>query len=144
MGDRYQKQWENLGSYDPYWAVLADPNKKGGKWEKDEFFESGRREIEQIMKNLSQMGLKPQADTALDFGCGVGRLNRPLSGYFKKVLAVDISKSMIDEAMAQHREITNIEFLCNVEDGLRSIPKIERDDSAGKGFICYRYYAVKS
>jgi ubiquinone/menaquinone biosynthesis C-methylase UbiE len=122
MGDRYKKQWENLGSYDPYWAVLSDPNKKGRKWEKDEFFESGRHEIEQVMKNISKMRMRPQFDTALDFGCGVGRLSRALSRYFKRVVAVDISTAMLEEAKAQHRGFANIEFLHNARNDLGSIP----------------------
>ena len=122
MIDRFQKQWENLGAFDPYWAVLTDPEKKGGKWQKDEFFESGRREIEQVMGNLRRMHLKPQFGTALDFGCGVGRLSRALSGHFKRVIGVDISQSMLTEAQAQHKDFPNIEFLHNARSDLGSIP----------------------
>jgi ubiquinone/menaquinone biosynthesis C-methylase UbiE len=125
--DRYQKQWENLGAFDPYWAVLTDPEKKGGKWHKDEFFASGRREIEQVMGNLSRMRLKPQFGTALDFGCGVGRLSRALSGHFKRVIGVDISDSMLTEARAQHRDFPNIEFLHNARNDLASIPSSTTD-----------------
>jgi len=32
------KQWERLGKSDPYWAVLSVPEKKGGKWDKLDFF----------------------------------------------------------------------------------------------------------
>lgn len=102
--------------------MLTDPKKKGGKWQKDEFFESGRREIEQVMGNLCRVRLKPQFGTALDFGCGVGRLSRALSGHFKRVIGVDISKSMLTEAQAQHRDFPNIEFLHNVRNDLGSIP----------------------
>lgn len=36
--------------------------------------------------------------SALDFGCGVGRLMRALSGYFTHCPGVDISERMVREA----------------------------------------------
>jgi ubiquinone/menaquinone biosynthesis C-methylase UbiE len=119
--DRYHAQWENLGSHDPYWAVLSDPKKRGGKWDKVEFFKSGHFEIEQVMKNLSRMRVMPVLGSALDFGCGVGRLSRALSQHFEKVVGVDISKSMLEEARLQHSDSPNIQFLHNVGDDLGSI-----------------------
>lgn len=122
MTDRHQQQWENLGSSDPYWAVLSRHAKKGGKWQKDEFFESGRGEIEQVMKNLARVRVELQQGTALDFGCGVGRLSRALSRHFRRVIGVDISKSMLREARVQHHDFPNIEFLHNIAENLGSIP----------------------
>ena len=119
--DRHHEQWENLGSHDPYWAVLSDPKMKGGKWDKVDFFESGRCEIEQVMKNLTHISVIPVFGTALDFGCGVGRLSRALSQHFNRVVGIDISKSMLEEARAQHSDFPNIEFLHNVGENLGSI-----------------------
>lgn len=126
MNDRYQEQWERLGAHDPYWAVLTDPCKKGGKWDKDEFFASGQREIEQVLKNLVRMGVHCSG-TALDFGCGVGRLCRALSGYFARVIGVDISQAMLDEARVVNRDFPNIEFVHNVARDLRCIPSASID-----------------
>ena len=36
--------------------------------------------------------------TALDFGCGVGRLSQALTKYFEQVAGVDISHTMIAKA----------------------------------------------
>ena len=121
MKDHYQKQWHNLGLYDPYWAVLSDPTKKDGKWDKADFFASGQIEIEQVIKNLSLAGIKLRSQIALDFGCGVGRLTRPLSKYFDKVIGIDISKPMLDEAMVQNKDFENIIFLHNVSHDLSLI-----------------------
>jgi ubiquinone/menaquinone biosynthesis C-methylase UbiE len=120
--DRYQQQWENLGSHDPYWAVLSEPASKGGKWDKNRFYASGQHEIEQVLSNLSQLGAPLQSNgIALDFGCGVGRLCRALSAHFEKVIGVDVSSSMLDEARAQHRDYPNIEFVHNVSPDLRMV-----------------------
>ncbi len=119
--DRYRRQWEKLGARDPYWAVLSDPEKKGGKWDKDEFFESGRREIEQLTQNLARLGMDLRPGTALDFGCGVGRLCRALCARFERVIGIDVSSSMLDEARARHRDIANVEFVHNTAPDLGSI-----------------------
>ncbi|MFZ5797623.1 MAG: class I SAM-dependent methyltransferase [Desulfobulbus sp.] len=127
MNDRYQEQWERLGAHDPYWAVLTDPRKKGGRWDKEEFFATGREEIEQLLKNLADLGVKYHAGTALDFGCGVGRLCRALSDHFTRVIGVDISQAMLDEARAAHRDIANIEFVYNIAADLGCIPSATID-----------------
>ena len=39
-----QRHWEQLAAQDPLWAILTDPQKKDGGWNRDEFFASGRVE----------------------------------------------------------------------------------------------------
>lgn len=92
---RVAKNWESLAKSDPMWAILSDPAKKGNKWEIGEFLETGVREIEQQMKYLEQNYSFKDRATALDFGCGIGRLTLPLANYFDSVFGVDISDRMI-------------------------------------------------
>lgn len=127
MPDRHQEQWERLGAHDPYWAVLTDPAGKGGNWDKREFFASGSREIEQVLAKLARLDVVRRRDSALDFGCGVGRLSQALAQHFDKVVAVDISQAMLDEARAQHHEIANIEFLHNPTPRLGAIANASID-----------------
>ena len=114
MKDRHRQQWEALGHSDPYWAVLAYPTKKGGKWNSQEFFQTGAEEINRVLSRIANHGIQMRFGTVMDFGCGVGRLSRALSRYFEHVIAVDISKSMLEEARAANGEYTNIEFLHNI------------------------------
>lgn len=114
MNNKYQRQWEQLGKNDPYWAVLTNKDKKGGKWDKKEFFDSGFEEINSILLTVKDLNISINSDVALDFGCGVGRLTRPLAKKFNKVIAIDISRSMIDEAINANRDIDNIKFIHNV------------------------------
>lgn len=90
--------WKKLGDLDPLWAILSDPQKEGGKWDLQEFFASGKREIDEIMARVEKMGLTPTGGTALDFGCGVGRLTQPLTSYFREVHGVDAADTMIEKA----------------------------------------------
>ena len=33
-----QKNWDEFGKTDPLWAILTSPDRKGGKWDPEEFF----------------------------------------------------------------------------------------------------------
>ena len=35
-----QKQWHLFGKRDPLWAIITWEDKKGNKWDPDEFFET--------------------------------------------------------------------------------------------------------
>ncbi len=109
--NRWIRQWDRLGAIDPYWAVLTDPNKKGGLWSHDEFFATGEFEISNLFNDLQKLGITFNTSTALDFGCGVGRLSRALSSRFIEVIGVDISSSMLKEATATNEHLPNIKFL---------------------------------
>jgi SAM-dependent methyltransferase len=94
-----QKQdWQDLGSLDPLWAILADDEKKFGLWDLDEFFETGAREIESVLATAKVLNVPTHYRDALDFGCGVGRLSRAIRRQFESCLGVDISPAMIDLA----------------------------------------------
>ena len=49
----------------------------------------------------------------MDFGCGVGRLTRELSGRFERYVGVDISAGMIERAEQLNAEVPNCTFLVN-------------------------------
>lgn len=98
--DRLQdlrKRWDRAGKTDPFWAVLSLPDKRGNRWDSDEFFATGVREIAGVMDHVDRLGLEHRG-RALDFGCGPGRLTQALTRYFNEVDGVDISPSMIDLA----------------------------------------------
>jgi ubiquinone/menaquinone biosynthesis C-methylase UbiE len=121
MMDKFREQWEKLGTDDPYWAVLADPDKRGGKWDNVEFFDTGKKEIANVLRKTSTLGIKLNRGIALDFGCGLGRLSRALANEFGKVIALDVSSSMLKEAQRINHDITNIEFIHNAAEDLRGI-----------------------
>lgn len=96
--ENLQATWENLGKKDALWAILTYPQKKNGKWEIDEFFSDGKKEIDDLMNYISSLNVTISHQRALDFGCGVGRLTQALAQYFDEVCGVDIAPSMIDLA----------------------------------------------
>ena len=117
------RNWEGLAQKDALWSILTDGKKKGDKWDKDVFFHSGETEVNTIMSHLKEHGLSPvDRDSALDFGCGVGRISRALSAHFNKVVGIDVSATMIQLASTEHKGFpADINFLLNESDDLHQL-----------------------
>jgi len=97
--ERSKAHWEDLGTLDPCWAILSEPGTKYGRWDLDTFFATGQKEIAEIMNTAKSFGLPQRQDWALDFGCGVGRLTRALTFHFRHAVGIDISQSMVRQAV---------------------------------------------
>ncbi|MTI74737.1 MAG: methyltransferase domain-containing protein [Stenotrophomonas sp.] len=92
------RDWEQWGATDPYFGVFSREKFRSGRMSGDaktEFFASGEEHIARVFK---EAGVEDRIRSALDFGCGVGRLVIPLARRADQVMGVDISPSMIAEA----------------------------------------------
>ena len=85
--------WEDWAQADPLWAILSDPNRKGGKWDLAEFFSTGEEDIGKVLAELAARGLTPATKRGLDFGCGVGRLTQAMARTFDRCDGVDLSET---------------------------------------------------
>lgn len=117
--DRLQQQWNVAGKDDPFWAVLAAPDKKGNRWQVDEFFRTGADEISELMRYVDSLEIPLARRRALDFGCGPGRLSQALAGFFDRVDGVDISPSMIELARRFNQHPDRCEYHTLSADDLR-------------------------
>ena len=108
----YKKDWNELAEMDPLWAIVTFREKKFGKWDKDEFFQSGEKQVEELIKLCKNLGYPAEFKNALDFGCGVGRLTIPLSKKFARCVGVDISETMINLAK-KYQNSPNCEYIVN-------------------------------
>ncbi len=117
-----QKNWDGFGKTDPLWAILTDPGRKGGKWTPEEFFASGRGEIAGIMNRAEALGFPVRRETALDFGCGVGRLTQALCAWFERCCGVDIAPSMIELARQHNKHGGQCEYFLNANSHLGIFP----------------------
>ncbi len=93
-----RRDWDELATMDPLWAILSDPARQFHGWSLPEFFETGSVEIAGIMETSTEFGYPKQRGSALDFGCGIGRLTRALKRYFDRCVGLDISPSMVKRA----------------------------------------------
>ncbi len=119
--ERLRATWRVLGEEDPLWAILSRPDKRGGRWDIDEFFQSGEAEIAAIDGFCVGLQRPAAKQVAVDFGCGVGRLTRALASRFERVTGIDISPSMIARANELHADLGNVQFVENAEPHLRFV-----------------------
>lgn len=108
-----QHYWDRQAHSDPMWAILTDPAKAGGRWNRDEFFATGIHEIGVFMQQAAAWGKPVARRSALDFGCGIGRLTQALAEHFDQVYGVDISPGMIDLARRHNRKAARVEYVSN-------------------------------
>ncbi|MGE5323780.1 MAG: class I SAM-dependent methyltransferase [Actinomycetota bacterium] len=109
-----QKTWEGLAQSDPFWAICSDPERRQGRWSREEFFATGKHEIDCVLECVRSLELAiDRGAPALDFGCGVGRLTRALAAYFPECHGVDISPTMIRLAEEFNQDMPQCKFLVN-------------------------------
>ncbi len=116
---RLQQHWDAFGEQDPLWAVLTAPGKRGGGWEVDEFFATGRQDVEHALGALAERGIAIERGRALDFGCGVGRLTRALAAEFASSDGVDVAASMVERARYLNQDGDRVRFHHNGAPDLR-------------------------
>lgn len=116
-----RRVWQTLGREDPLWAVLSQADKRGGRWQAEEFFATGQLEVDVQIALLAADGWPRRRELALDFGCGVGRLSRALATHFERVIGVDVSASMIAAARELNADRPQLEFRENASARLQGI-----------------------
>jgi len=100
---RSRKNWDALAADNPADAVLSGFS--SDKKSRVRFYASGEKKIQSVLKRLDALGVTYGHDSALDFGCGIGRLTRALSKRFDKTWGADVSPQMIE--IAQQSDSSN-------------------------------------
>jgi hypothetical protein len=52
-----QNSWDQFGKVDALWSILTVAEKQGNKWDGEECFETGNREIESVIEYLKSLGV---------------------------------------------------------------------------------------
>src|SRR3954470_5438908 len=115
------RNWELFGRRDPLFGVLSDPAKQNGRWDLDEFFNSGRAHVAKLFRILAEHDVSFSAGRALDFGCGVGRLTLPIAERFERTVGVDVAPSMVRLARRHNTAPSRCEFVVNTNPDLRGL-----------------------
>ena len=110
--------WNDLAQLDPLWAIASVPEKRHGRWDVSEFFASGEAEISELLEVGDRHELPVHRCSALDFGCGVGRLTRALATRFDECVGVDVSHEMVRRAEALNPEKPGLRFVVSHGDHL--------------------------
>lgn len=107
------KTWDYYGKRDPYYGVLSADEFRSGRMDagaRQRFFDSGEEQVKQFVAIAEESFGALKHGTALDYGCGVGRLTRALAGRFERVIAVDISSDMLAEAQRNLADRQNVHY----------------------------------
>jgi SAM-dependent methyltransferase len=109
--------WELWGQRDPYFGVISNDKyrrKNLTQASKMEFFQSGEGHVHHLLEVCRKYVDKDFAPkSALDFGCGVGRITIPLARVVERVVGLDVADSMLSEAR-NNRDLyraSNVELL---------------------------------
>jgi SAM-dependent methyltransferase len=121
---KLRDDWELLARKDAMWAVLTDGSRR---WTADEFFATGRHQIDDTMRRVAFLAPDLEKGSAVDFGCGVGRLTQPLCSYFDRVVGVDIAPTMIEQANQFNQQGDRCVFMVNDRTDLALIPDSTQD-----------------
>jgi SAM-dependent methyltransferase len=122
MLKHHAERWNELAASDPLWAILSDPAARGNRWNLSDFFATGERELAPVFARATEIGLPQNHDSALDFGCGVGRLTRAMASRFTRCVGVDISPIMVGRARELNSDQGACEFVVNSYPDLRGFP----------------------
>jgi SAM-dependent methyltransferase len=101
-GDRSHIRWEELAREDAEFYIWTDVARG------DDFFRSGERDANRILEFARPHVVNRQS--AVEIGCGVGRMTIPMSRAFTSVTGVDIAPTMLEKLRANcsERQITNV------------------------------------
>jgi len=114
----HKRAWEDWGAVNPLYGILTDPRFRHGG-DVDEFLRSGEGTVTPVLDEVERLSLCRQRRTALDFGCGIGRLTAPLAQRFDQVTGVDVSTTMLATARRLHGHVPNCSFVANDRDDLQ-------------------------
>jgi len=129
--ENVERTWSTLGQEDAHWSVITDAKFRKGSISDhlDDFFAMGEDDIARVEAALNRVNSSLYLiNSALDFGCGVGRLSIPLSKRCKHVLGVDISSAHLREAKAniQREGLTNLDLsLIGSVNAIRELQEFE-------------------
>lgn len=103
--------WEELGQFpDPFWAAAGPPTDRNS-WDRQAFFASGEDEVAQLIEIADRLKRPAGHFLALDFGCGLGRLTRPLASRFDVTIGYDVAAGMLAQARDLNADVPGCRFV---------------------------------
>lgn len=74
------------------------------------FWDGGEAALRNLLGAVGAPELTGE-ETVVDIGCGLGRLTRPLAAQAVRVVAVDVSREMLDRARELNAQLDNVEWM---------------------------------
>lgn len=112
--------WDERAREDAVYFV--DNRQRYGDPDVERFFAEGERDLDRFFEDIG-VALEP-GNTAVEIGCGLGRLTRVLAERVSRVVALDVSEEMLNRARELNPQLENVDWrvgdgasLAGVEDG---------------------------
>jgi SAM-dependent methyltransferase len=111
------RDWECFGEFEPYWSVQVEDQYRRENLTEGavrQFYAKGERQVAWFFNTIrTRVDEQFAPASALDFGCGVGRLAFPLARRCRTVVGVDVSRAMLREAESRRDQwgLTNVSFV---------------------------------
>ncbi len=124
---RMRKDWDKRARENaPHYIVNSSK-----EWKDRDFYRSGEINVaNDIMPEMHRVcgGSRSPLDlTALEIGCGVGRMTKMLARIFGHVTALDVSKEMIDRARVNLADLHNVTLILGDGASLSAVPDESQD-----------------
>jgi SAM-dependent methyltransferase len=88
--------WEQFAQREPYFAVLTDERFLRDRLDLDQFYATGEQDVARLFDDVVRyLGAPFAPRSALDFGCGVGRLTFALARRVRETVGCDASETML-------------------------------------------------
>jgi SAM-dependent methyltransferase len=103
------KYWQFIGDDNPYWGVITHDEFDKTRLTREaveDFYASGETHADLLFRTIRRyIDDRFAAQSALDFGCGVGRIVIPLASRCRTVTGVDVSDGMLQKARERCDEL---------------------------------------
>jgi len=100
------EDWRIIAEVEPFYGVLTNPKFLRSNIDdaaKAEFFATGEGDVGHIHREMNRHFGPFNPRSAMDFGCGVGRLTRALHDITGDAIGVDVAPGMVAEARKEVR-----------------------------------------
>jgi SAM-dependent methyltransferase len=130
LQERMRADWDRRAREDACYYVAFGRRQQST----EEFFSTASDALRAIRAELRRLppGRDPKTLSALEIGCGPGRLLAPLSRVFGEVVGVDVSQEMVERARDNLRGIANARVEVVSGSDLAAFPQESFD-------FCYSY-----
>lgn len=124
--EQMRREWDDIARANAYYGIASwDEFADGRQVDEQRFWRSGTVLADNLLDHL---GLDDAgALTAVEIGCGNGRVTQRLAERFGLVWALDISPEMIARASARWRALANVRFVVGSGADLEPVPAASAD-----------------